>query len=117
MSESGLWMLIAIAGLTVVSVVTRTLFFISDREWPLPQWVHHGLRYAPVAALAAITAPDVLLLHGQFAPSWFDARFWGAAATAAYYFYSWRRGGSLALPLSIIVGLVVYLPLQLIAAA
>lgn len=117
MTESGLWMLIAIAGLTGVSVVTRTLFFISEREWPLPRWVDRGLRYAPVAALAAITAPDVLLQHGQFAPSWFDARLWGAAAAAAYYFHSWRRGGSLALPLSIIVGLIVYLPLQLIATA
>jgi branched-subunit amino acid transport protein len=117
MSESGLWVLVAIAGLTVVSVVTRTFFFISDREWPLPKWVHHGLRYAPVAALAAITAPDVFLQQGQFAPTWLDARLWGAAAAAAYYFYSWRRGGSLALPLSIIAGLIVYVPLRLITTA
>ncbi|TAN12731.1 MAG: AzlD domain-containing protein [Burkholderiaceae bacterium] len=117
MTESDLWMLLVIAGLTVVSVVTRTFFFISEREWPLPAWVSHGLRYAPIAALAAITAPDIVMQHGQSALSWADPRLWSALATAAYYFYSWRRGGSLALPMAIIVGLMVYLPLQLIVTA
>ena len=115
MNESALWVLAAIAGLTLVSVVTRTFFFISEREWRMPRWVQHGLQYAPVAALAAITTPDIFLVGGQFQLSWLDPRLWGALAAGLYYF--WRRRSSTALAMAIIAGLVVYLPLQWLATA
>ena len=115
MKEPAFWILIAIAGLTLVSVVTRTFFFISEREWPMPRWVQHGLQYAPVAALAAVTAPDIFMVGGAFQLSWLGARLWGALAAALYYF--WRRRSSTALAMAIIAGLVVYLPLQWLATA
>ncbi|MDO5691218.1 MAG: AzlD domain-containing protein [Pseudomonadota bacterium] len=105
------WTLLAIAGLTVITVVARGFFFISEREWRLPGWAQRGLQYAPIAALSAVIAPDILLTDGAMGTPWRDARLWGALACAGYYF--WRRGGSFVLPLSIGAGMAVFLPLRL----
>lgn len=112
MTESNGWMLLVILGLTLISVVTRSFFFISEREWPLPQWAQRGLQYAPIAALAAVIAPDIVLEAGQFTPLWRDPRVWGALAAGLYY--AWGRRRSFVLPLTIAAGLVVYLPLRLL---
>jgi len=81
---------VAILGLAVVTVLTRSFFFISDREWPIPQWLREGLRHAPLAALVAIIAPAVLMdAQGQWLQTWQDARL-PAAAVAVAWFY-WRR--------------------------
>jgi branched-subunit amino acid transport protein len=82
--------LIAILGLTVVTVVTRGFFLLSEREWPLPDWLIRGLRYAPLAALAAIVAPEVRLVDGTLLGDWRDARLLAAAAGTAYFW--WQRG-------------------------
>jgi branched-subunit amino acid transport protein len=49
-----------------------------------------GLRYAPLAALAAIIAPEVLVSDGTLIGTWQDARLFAVAAGTAYFF--WRRG-------------------------
>jgi len=41
-------------GLTLVSAINRSFFFIARREVPLPELLQRGLRYAPLAALAAV---------------------------------------------------------------
>ena len=82
--------LVAILGLTVVTVVTRGFFLLSADEWPLPQWLTRGLRYAPLAALAAIVAPEVLLTDGALIGDWKDPRLFAVAASTAYFW--WRRG-------------------------
>ena len=53
--------LVAILGMTAITVITRGFFLLSEREWPLPAWVNRGLRYAPLAALAAVIAPEIVL--------------------------------------------------------
>ena len=45
---------LAIAGLTALTVLTRGFFLLTEREIPIPDWLREGLRYAPLAALAAI---------------------------------------------------------------
>ena len=45
--------LLIILGLTVVTIVSRSLFFLSSRELPMPRWFKRGLQYAPAAALAS----------------------------------------------------------------
>ena len=35
------------------ALLTRGFFFIGEREIPIPPWLRQGLRYAPLAALAA----------------------------------------------------------------
>ncbi len=106
-----LWTLGVICGLAVMTVVTRSFFFISSKPWHLPHWAQRGLRYAPIAALSAVIVPEVVMAQGQLIASWQDARIWGAAAGAAFYF--WRRGAGQAVLGTIVVGMAVYLPLHL----
>jgi branched-subunit amino acid transport protein len=80
---------VAILGLGVITVLTRAFFMIPERELPMPGWLKQGLRYAPLAALAAVVAPEVVMTKGELIDTWKDARLFGAAAATAYYF--WRR--------------------------
>lgn len=98
---------IAILGLALITVVTRGFFFLSEREIPIPDWLRQGLRYAPLAALAAVVLPEIVMLQGQLIASWQDARLFGAAAGAAWFW--WRRG----ILGTILVGMAVFLPLRL----
>lgn len=81
--------LLAIAGLVVITLATRGFFILPEREWPMPDWLREGLRYAPLGALAAVIAPELLMHNGQLIGTWRDARLMGAAGATAYYL--WRR--------------------------
>ena len=102
------WTLAVIVGLAGVTVLTRSFFFISSEEWSLPDWAQRGLQYAPIAAMAAVVLPEVLMQQGQFLQTWMDARWIGAAVGAAVYF--WRRD----VLLTIVAGMLAYLPLHLL---
>ena len=103
--------LLAIVGMTVITVLTRCFFFISEREWKLPDWAQRGLQYAPIAALTAVIAPDIVMAGGELTAFLRDARVWASVVAAAFYF--WRRHAGFTLPLTIAVGMAVYLPLRL----
>lgn len=105
--STDLWTMAVIVGLAGVTVLTRCFFFILDRPWTLPDWAHRALRYAPVAALAGVVAPEVVMQAGHLIQTWQDARLFAAPAGAAVYF--WRRS----VLLTIVVGMAVYLPLHL----
>lgn len=99
---------LTILGLTVITFVTRSFFFLSDRELVLPDWFKRGLRYAPLAALAAVVVPEIAMSHGALiAEPWRDARVYAAAAATVYFF--WRRG----ILGTILTGMAVLLPLRL----
>ena len=102
-----LWTLAVIAGLAGVTLLTRCFFFILDRPWSLPGWAHRALHYAPVAALAGVVVPEVVMSHGQLVQTWQDARLFAAAAGAALFF--WRRS----VLITLLGGMAVYLPLHL----
>lgn len=106
------WILLAIAGLTGVSIITRSFFFISERPLHLPEWMRRGLRYAPVAALAAVTAPGVFLQDGVLSVGLAEPRLWAALLACCVYF--WQRRSSMALPWAMVAGLLVYAPLQML---
>jgi branched-subunit amino acid transport protein len=82
--------LLTIFGMVVITVVTRCFFMIRDREVPMPAWLKQGLRYAPLAAMAAIVVPEIVMTQGQLIQTLKDARLYGAAAGTAWFF--WRRG-------------------------
>lgn len=98
---------IAIVGLAVITVITRSFFMIPERDLPMPDWLRRGLKYAPLAALAAVIAPELLMSQGALIRTLADARIPAVACATAYYF--WRRG----ILGTIVVGMVVYLPLHI----
>ncbi|MCC2674937.1 MAG: AzlD protein [Ramlibacter sp.] len=101
------WTLFIIAGMGVVTVLTRCFFFILDQRWSMPDWAQRALRYAPVAALAGVVLPEVVMSNGHLVGTWQDARLFAAAAGAAAFF--WRRS----VLVTLLVGMAAYLPLRL----
>jgi len=99
--------LVTILGLMVITVVTRGFFLVSERELVLPDWVKRGLRYAPLAAIAAVVVPEIVMTQGHLIDTWRDARLFAVAAATAYYV--WRRG----LLGTIVTGMLVLVPLKL----
>lgn len=111
MNGTDLWTLAVIAGLALVTVLARSFFFISGKPWSLPHWAQRGLQYAPIAALAAVIVPEIIMTQGHLVSTWQDARLFAAAAGAAWFF--WRKGAGQAVLGTIVVGMAVYLCLHL----
>jgi len=76
---SGWQTAIAIAGLTVVSILTRGFFMLPEREVPIPAWVREALRYAPLAALVAVIVPEMVMNGDHFIDTWKDAKIYATA--------------------------------------
>ena len=100
------WTVLTIVGLALVTVITRSFFFLSSKPWTLPGWAQRGLHYAPIAALAAVIVPEIVMTQGSLISTWRDARVFAALAGAAWFF--WRRG----VLGTIVAGMAVYLPLH-----
>ena len=81
--------IVTIAGLVLITLGTRGFFILPDRELPMPEWLREGLRYAPIGALVAVIAPDLVMTQGRLINTWMDARLFGAAAATAWFV--WRR--------------------------
>lgn len=81
--------IVAVLGLALITLATRAFFLIPQRDWPLPAWLQQGLRYAPLAALMAVVAPEIVLTQGRLISTFMDARL-PAVLVATAYFY-WRR--------------------------
>ena len=96
-----------ILGMAGVTVLTRSFFLIPDNEVPLPAWMKQGLRYAPLAAMAAIVVPEIVMTQDHLIHTLKDARLYAAAAATAYFF--WRRG----ILGTIVTGTAVMLALRL----
>ncbi|MDR0258617.1 MAG: AzlD domain-containing protein [Comamonas sp.] len=102
-----LYQLTAIVGLTIITVVTRAFFMIPKNELPLPDWLKRGLKYAPLAALMAVIAPELLMVKGELTKTLLDARIPAVICATIYYF---KKRGILG---TIVVGMAVYLPLHI----
>lgn len=102
------WTLGVILGLAGVTVLSRCFFFILDRAWSLPAWAHRALQYAPVAALAGVVLPEVVISQGELVRTWQDARIFAAAA-GVLLFFLWKRN----VLVTLVGGMAVYLPLHL----
>lgn len=80
---------ITTVGMTLIVLGCRAFFLLPRQDLPMPRWLREGLGYAPVAALSAVVAPELVLTQGQLIDTWQDARIFGALAGLA--FYAWRR--------------------------
>ena len=107
MSDTSAWTVVTILGMTVMTVMTRCFFFISSKPWTLPPWAQRGLHYAPIAALAAVIVPEIVMTQGHLVSTWKDARLFAAAVGAAWFY--WRKG----VLGTILAGMAVYLPLHM----
>jgi branched-subunit amino acid transport protein len=103
------WMtIVAIAGLTLVSIVTRGFFLIPDRELPIPAWLREALRYAPLAALVAVLLPELAMTDDHLIATWKDARIYATATGIAVFVTTRSLLGT------ILAGTAVLLALRLI---
>jgi branched-subunit amino acid transport protein len=80
---------LTIAGLVLITLGTRGFFILPERELPMPEWLREGLRYAPIGALVAVIAPELVMTQGRLIGTWMDARLFGAAAATGWFV--WRR--------------------------
>ena len=104
--DPDVWTLAVIVGLAAVTVLARCFFFILVRPWSLPTWALQALNFAPIAALAGVVLPEVVMANGQLISTWQDARVFAAVVAVVVYF--WRKS-----PLqSLLAGMAVYLPLH-----
>lgn len=99
--------LLTIVALGLITVVTRGFFFISNRPWTLPNWAQRGLQYAPIAALAAVVVPEVVMTQGMLITTFWDARVFATVAGLAWFV--WQRS----VLGTIVAGMAVYLPLHI----
>lgn len=96
-----------IVGMAAITLLTRGFFFLSSKPVPLPERLLWALRAAPLAAMAAVVVPQIVMTDGHLIDTWRDARLWGTAAAVAWFFW---RGSLLG---TIVTGMGVYLPLRL----
>ena len=81
--------LLTTAGMVAITLLTRGFFILPRQHWPLPAWLQRGLRYAPVGALAAVVAPELVMNGGHLIDTWRDPRLIGALAGTLWFV--WRR--------------------------
>ncbi|MET0540629.1 MAG: AzlD domain-containing protein [Variovorax sp.] len=106
---SALELFVTILGMAVVTLVCRAFFLIPQQDLPMPRWLREGLRYAPLAALAAVVAPEVVMTHGDLIGTWRDARVFGALAGLG--FWAWRQDllGTIVCGTAVMLGLRFWL--------
>ena len=105
-TATDLWTVVTIVGMALLTIVTRCFFFLSSNPWPMPAWLQRGLHYAPIAALAAVIVPEMVMTQGHLISTWQDARLFAVAAGLAFFYWKRSMFGT------IIVGMAVYLPLH-----
>jgi branched-subunit amino acid transport protein len=88
MSNTEIWL--TIAGLTLLTIVTRNAFLVVGHRVTLPARVQHALRFAPACALVALVVPEVVLQSGALAISFSNPKLI-AALVAVMVIVSTRR--------------------------
>jgi branched-subunit amino acid transport protein len=96
-------------GMGLVTLGTRGFFMFWGDRVRMPELILRSIRYAPLAAIVAILAPEILMPVGatqisQF--NWALPQIW--AGLAAFVVFSWLRT---MLP-TLIIGMLVYSALR-----
>jgi len=94
-----------IMGMAIITALTRSFFvFLGDRV-KVPELVLRAIRYAPLAAIVGILAPELLLPPGALALNeldWKLPNIWGGIAAFGVYFWTRKM-----LP-TLLVGMAVF---------
>ena len=107
MTTLSIW--ITITGMALVTLATRTVMLVFGERIPLPERVQHALRFAPVCALAALIAPELLTENGAWAISVGNAKFVGGVLAVAVML------ATRSMMATMTVGMAAYLALRLLA--
>lgn len=75
--NAGLWLIII--GMAFVTILNRAGLMLLSGRFTLPPWLQRALRYAPCAALAAISLPDLLMVGGHLNVSLDNLRLYAGA--------------------------------------
>lgn len=86
---SNIYLLLVTGGLILATFLTRaSLLLAGERFKPSPR-VESALRFAPICALAALIAPEIVVAEGAVDLSLSNPRL--VAALAATVFFLWKR--------------------------
>lgn len=95
MSATEIWL--TIAGLTLLTIVTRNAFLVLGHRVALPQRVQHALRYAPACALVALIVPEVVLQSGTLALSFANPKLIATLVSVTVIVFTRRAVAAIAL--------------------
>jgi branched-subunit amino acid transport protein len=101
-------MWLVIAGMTVVTAITRALFLLGGERTVLPERAQRALRYAPAAALAAVVLPDVLETSEGLSFALSNHEFYATVAGLGWFL--WRRS----MLGTIVTGMLAFTALRLL---
>jgi branched-subunit amino acid transport protein len=94
-----------IIGMIVVTFVSRSFFILLGNRIKISEWGLETIRYAPLAALIAILAPEIFLPLGASSIAEFNLRLpniWGGIAAMIAFYFSKRM-----IP-TLVIGMAVY---------
>ena len=94
-----------IIGLAAVTFISRSFFILLGNRIKVSEWVLETIRYAPLAALIAILAPEIFLPVGASSITEFNLRLpniWGGMAAMIAFYFSKKM-----IP-TLVIGMAVY---------
>ncbi len=106
MTSLSIW--ITIAGMTLVTLATRTIMLVFGDRLPLPERVQHALRFAPVCALVALIAPEHLTDQGAWAISLANPKFVAGAIAVAVMLATRSMVATMMLGMAVFVGMRLF---------
>lgn len=111
MNATFIWL--AIIGLTIITILSRSLFLLAGSRIVIPPRVQHALRYAPAAALVALIIPELFTVDGVLSTASLDPlrnpKLLAGVATGVVFFYTRH------MLLTIAAGMTVYTLLRVFA--
>jgi branched-subunit amino acid transport protein len=84
-----LYMLLVTGGLVLATFATRAALLVAGQRFKPSPRVEAALRFAPICALAALIAPEIVVRAGTVDLSLTNPRL--VAALAATAFFLWKR--------------------------
>ncbi len=94
-----------IIGMALVTAWSRSFFMILGERIKVADWVIEAIRFAPLAAMVAILAPEIFLPGNAASVAQFDWKLpniWGGVA-ALIVFYLTQK-----MVVTLVVGMMVY---------
>jgi branched-subunit amino acid transport protein len=83
-----IWWLMLVSG--AATFLIRYSFIAAEGHYQPPAWFRRLLPFVPIAALTALTAPELLLLQGEIVLGADNARLW-AGVVAIVVAAVWRN--------------------------